>query len=468
MQNTTNLPLLAFDDVTFGYDPARPVVRDVSFGVARGAMVALLGPNGAGKTSLLRLANGVARPQQGHVWLAGRDVATLKRRAIAQTMAVVPQDLTMPFAYTARQMIEMGRTPHLAPLGWGALGSQDHQAVAEAIQAAEVGDLAERQFNELSGGERQRVLVAMALAQSPQILLLDEPTAHLDIRHQIAVLELVARLNHDAGITVLATLHDLNLAARYFPRLILFQHTIVADGPPSAALNPDLLARVYGIAVRVGILRGARHLSILPPGSEEIVPTDASELRAHVVAGGGTGDLVMRALAEAQIAFSAGALNVGDSDHALAEQLAARVIAEPPYAPVSESGQTATFLAMHDAGRVIICPIPLGPGNVALLRVAREALAAGARVWLFEPTLPDPGDLPLTDALAAHVAPRDYADGAGAVAYANLARAGALVATNLPDLLATLHSPTETSVPSGGMGSASSTDAGDASAVSLG
>jgi iron complex transport system ATP-binding protein len=438
MQNDTNLPLVAFEDVTFGYDAAQPVVRDVSFRVARGAMVALLGPNGAGKTSLLRLANGVAHPQQGRVWLAGRDVATLKRRAIAQQMAVVPQDLTMPFAYTVRQMIEMGRTPHLAPLGWGMLGSQDHQAVAEAIQSAEVGDLAERQFNELSGGERQRVLVAMALAQSPQILLLDEPTAHLDIRHQIAVLELVARLNREAGITVLATLHDLNLAARYFPRLILFQRTVVADGPPSAALDPDLLARVYGINVRVGILRGARHLSILPPGSEEIIPTDASDLRVHVVAGGGTGDLVMRALAEAQIAFAAGALNVGDSDHALAEQLAARVIAEPPYAPVSESGQTATFLAMHDAGRVIICPIPLGPGNVALLRVAREALATGARVWLFEPTLPDPGALPLADALAAHVASRDYAAGAGAAAYADLARAGAQVATSLPDLLAAL------------------------------
>jgi iron complex transport system ATP-binding protein len=434
--------LLAFEGVTFGYDAARPLFSDVSFAVARGEMAVLLGPNGAGKTSLIRLADGVVRPQRGRVCLAGRDLATLPRREIARALAVVPQDLTMPFAYTARQMIEMGRTPHLPPLGWGMLGPGDRRAVGDAILTTGVGELADRQFNELSGGERQRVLVAMALAQAPQMLLLDEPTAHLDIRHQIAVLELVTRLNREAGITVLATLHDLNLAARYFPRLILFQRGIVADGPPSATLDPPLLERVYGIPVRVGILRGARHLSVLPPGSAEVVPAGADGVMMHVIAGGGTGDLVMRALAEARVAFTAGALNVGDSDYALAEQLAMHVIAEPPYAPVSDLGQSATFLALRDAGRAIICPIPIGPGNLALLRVAREALAEGARVWLFEPGLPEPGELPLADALAAHVAPRDYAGGAGAAAYADLVRAGAVVTRSLPELAAA-YSPVE-------------------------
>ncbi len=433
----SDTPLLAFEGVTFGYQAGRPLFRDVSFAVARGEMVALLGPNGAGKTSLVRLADGVVRPQVGRVLFAGRDLATLPRREVARALAVVPQDLTMPFAYTARQMIEMGRTPHLPPLGWGMLAHQDHRAVADAIQTTGVGDLAERQFNELSGGERQRVLVAMALAQAPQVLLLDEPTAHLDIRHQIAVLELVAQLNRETGITVLATLHDLNLAARYFPRLILFQRGIVADGPPSTTLDPDLLARVYGIPVRVGILRGAQHLSVLPPGSATVAPAMAGSVSMHVIAGGGTGDLVMRALAEAQITFTAGVLNVGDSDYALAQQLAVQVIAEPPFAPVSDLGRSATFLALRDAGRAIICPVPIGPGNVALLHVAREAHAAGVRVWLFEPGLPEPGDAPLANALAAHVAARDYADGAGAAAYVDLLREGARIVRSLPELAAT-------------------------------
>ena len=133
------------------------------------------------------------------------------------------------------------------------------------MAATSVAELADRSFNELSGGERQRVLVALALAQTPRLLLLDEPTAHLDIHHQIEVLELVARLNRETGLTVLASLHDLNLAARYFPRLILFQRGIVADGPPSTALDPALLGAVYAMPVQGGILRGARHLSVLPP-----------------------------------------------------------------------------------------------------------------------------------------------------------------------------------------------------------
>ena len=430
--------MLVFDHVTFGYDPTRPVVRDVAFAVQAGEMVGLLGPNGAGKTSLIRLANGVLRPQQGRVCLDGHALATLSRRAIARAMAVVPQDLTMPFAYTVRQMIEMGRTPHLSPFGWGMLASDDRQAVQHAITATDVAALADRLFNELSGGERQRVLVAMALAQSPQVLLLDEPTAHLDIRHQIEVLELVARLNRETGLTVLASLHDLNLAARYFPRLILFQHSIVADGPPSTTLDPALLERVYQTPVRVGILRGARHLSILPPGTGAVDAVDGADIRVHIVAGGGTGDLVMRALAEAAIPFTAGALNIGDSDTALAEQLAVQVITEPPYATVSDAGRDATLAAMQRAGQVVLCPIPIGPGNVALLAAAQDALRAGAMVWLFEPGLPDLGNRSLAEALASHVQSRDYAAGMGTAMYGDVLAAGAQVITNLPDLLAAL------------------------------
>ena len=430
--------MLDFDHVTFGYDRTRPVVRDVAFAVQAGEMVGLLGPNGAGKTSLIRLANGVLRPQQGRVCLDGHDLATLHRRTIAQAMAVVPQDLTMPFAYTVRQMIEMGRTPHLSPLGWGMLASDDRQAVQRAIALTDVAALADRLFNDLSGGERQRVLVAMALAQSPQVLLLDEPTAHLDIRHQIEVLELVARLNRETGLTVLASLHDLNLAARYFPRLLLFQHTVVADGPPSTTLDPTLLERVYQTPVRVGILRGARHLSILPPGAVTVEAAEGVDIRVHVVAGGGTGDLVMRALAEAAVPFTAGALNVGDSDTALAEQLAVQVITEPPYAAVSDAGRAATLAAMQRAGRVVVCPIPLGPGNVALVEAAQAAVRAGVQVWLFEPGLPDVGDLSLTDALSRHLESRDYAAGVGAAMYVDVVKAGAQVITNLPDLLAAM------------------------------
>lgn len=429
-------PLLQCTDVAFGYTPTSPIFRDVSFAIPRGAMVGLLGPNGAGKTSLLRLLSGARQPQSGKIAFAGRDLATLSRREAAQAIAVVPQEVTMPFAYTVRQMIEMGRTPHLRPLGWGVLGPDDRDAVAKAIATTGTAEFADRVFNELSGGERQRVVVAMALAQSPQLLLLDEPTAHLDVRHQIEALELVARLNRERGLTVLASLHDLNLAARYFPRLILFQRGIVADGPPSAVLAPDLLERVYQVRVQVGILRGARYLSILPPGEDAGTTDDAPQAQAHVVAGGGTGDLVMRALVEAAIPFTAGALNVGDSDYDLAAQLALTTIAEPPFAGVSATGQAATLAAMRAARQVILCPIPIGPGNVALLHTAGAALAQGTAIWLFEPTLSAIAD---HDRFAAHIAERDYAGGAGKLAYQDLLAAGARITTSLPELLEGMH-----------------------------
>ena len=426
-------PQLSFTEVTFGYPRTQPLLRAVSLLVRRGEMVGLLGPNGAGKTTLLRLASGVLHPQQGTVRFNDRDLATLGRRDAAQAIAVVPQELTIPFAYTVRQLVELGRTPHQHPLSWGLLTATDRRSVADALTLTETERLADRPFNELSGGERQRVLVAMALAQSPSLLLLDEPTAHLDVRYQIEILELVARLNHETGVTVLASLHDLNLAARYFPRLVLFQRGIVADGPPSATLTPTLLSHVYGIAVQIGIMRGARHLSIIPPGGPESL-TERPMPRVHVIAGGGTGDLVMRALTEADIPFTAGALNIGDSDTALADQLAQVVITAPPFAPIDETAQSATTAAIIAAGTAILCPMPLGTGNLALLIAARTAALLGAKVWLFEPTLPIEATTPA--AIVAHITLRDYAEGAGARCYADLLTAGVQIATNLPDLIA--------------------------------
>src|SRR5438105_14526932 len=233
----------------------------------------------------------------------------------------------------------MGRLPDSRWLLGGT--REDEDAVERALRDADARDLASRYAEELSGGERQRVLVAMALAQQPQLLLLDEPTSHLDIKYQIDILELAQRLNRERGVTVIAAMHDLNLAARYFPRLLLFQRGVVADAGPAEVLEPHLLKRVYGVDVQVGILRGAEHLSVLPPSSEPEHAEDERKQRIHskvfVIAGGGSGELMMRALADAHIPFIAGALNIGDSDHTLALRLAEEVITEQPFAPISSA-----------------------------------------------------------------------------------------------------------------------------------
>ena len=427
---------LEFAAVSFAYRRAL-ALDDVSFRVTPGAMVGLLGPNGAGKSTILKLAAGTLRPSAGRVCLLADEASRLPRREAARRVAMVPQEFTVQFPYSVRQIVEMGRTPRLRLLG--TLRSEDHAAVESALATTEIAHLAGRAFQELSGGERQRVLLALALAQEGEILLLDEPTAHLDIRWQIETLELLRRLNAERGLTILAALHDLNLAARYFSRLILLNKRVVADGPPSRALERELLASVYGAAVTVGVLGGEEHLSILPPGhtwqgAPSSLDGKSSAPVVHVLAGGGTGALLMRALADAGIPFSAGPLNIGDSDYALAERLAVACIVEPPYAPVSDAGLAAAGEAMRAAGAVLLCPLPLGAGNVALLDLARSAAQSGARVILLEP---EAGSMPDREALLARVAARDYS-GRGPALYRALLEAGAEIAampTQALDLL---------------------------------
>jgi cobalamin transport system ATP-binding protein len=210
-----------------------------------GEMVALLGPNGSGKTTLLRLLSGVLPPAEGDVSLLGAPLRSQSRKAIARCLAVVPQSAAVPFAFTVREIATLGRTAYARLLRDET--SADREAVARALRVTQLSGLAEHRFDELSGGEQQRVLLAMALAQEPRVLLLDEPTAHLDIAFQVQTLDLVQRLNRAEQITVLAAMHDLNLAALYFPRLVLMRGgRIVADGPPDAVLTAAAIREVYG------------------------------------------------------------------------------------------------------------------------------------------------------------------------------------------------------------------------------
>jgi iron complex transport system ATP-binding protein len=429
----TDIPLLDMQGITFGYN-RQPLLYDVRFQVCAGEMVGLLGPNGSGKTTLLRLISGVLRPQQGVVMLDGRDAHAWGRREVARRVAVVPQEMHVPFAFTVEELVSLGRTPYQRLLGSNT--KEDQLIVRAALQAADIEALSGRIFNELSGGERQRVTIALALAQQPALLLLDEPTSHLDIKYQIELLELVQRLNRETGVTVIAAMHDLNLAARYFPRLVLFQRGIVADATPAEVLEPHLLRRVYGINVQVGILRGAEHISILPPGNDVVADDEqhAAQAFVHVMAGGGSGELLMRALADAHIPFSAGALNIGDSDHTLALRLAQDVITEQPYAPISPAVLEQVRARLAQVAVLILCPVPIGPGNLSLLREAVEAVQHGVTVLLLAPVAASDdnastGTLTGEDALLQQtgIVARDYTGGEAVKAARALLQHGALV-----------------------------------------
>ena len=240
----------------------KEILHDSSLRVAPGELIGLIGPNGAGKTTLLRVLSGELPTQRGQLQIGGSELSRLDRRTIARQLAFVPQTLNLPVAFTVRDFVELGRRPYGS--AWSRLETHDHEAIRAALLHTDLEGMEYQLVDELSAGERQRALVALALAQEPQILLLDEPTAHLDIQHAWRLLDLVRTLNRERGTTVILSSHDLNLAAAFCRRLVLLDTgRIVADGPPDTVLTADTLTRIYRHSFEVVELPGPRRF-VLP------------------------------------------------------------------------------------------------------------------------------------------------------------------------------------------------------------
>jgi ABC-type cobalamin/Fe3+-siderophores transport system ATPase subunit len=226
----------------------RQVLDAVDLSLAAGEMVALVGPNGAGKSTLLRCLTGLHRPSAGVVAFDGVPVEEIERQVLARRVAVVPQESLLPFSIRVEELVELGRLPHEHPL----LGPRaaDRAAVAMAIERVGIDDLVGRDVRQLSRGERQLVLFALAVAQEAPLVVLDEPTVHLDLEHQVRVMELLRDLNR-SGSTVLVVLHDLRLAAHFLPRVVVLERgAVVADGPPGRVLDDALIRRVFRVDPR--------------------------------------------------------------------------------------------------------------------------------------------------------------------------------------------------------------------------
>jgi iron complex transport system ATP-binding protein len=240
---------LRFNRATIGYGD-KPVLRDISLEVIPGEMLGVVGPNGVGKSTLVKGASGILTPLNGKICVDGKEIFGLSPPERARLIAVVPQATKLPEAFTARDVVLMGRTPYL---GWlDREGEGDHRLAIEAMERTNTFHFADRKIGELSGGDQQRLLIARALAQTPSVLLLDEPTAHLDLRHQDEILNLVHLLAKEEGLTVLITLHDLNLVARFADRVALLSNGRVRKvGFPEQVLTPEELAPVYGMEIHV-------------------------------------------------------------------------------------------------------------------------------------------------------------------------------------------------------------------------
>ncbi len=235
--------------MTFSFN-GTTVLDRVDLHLEPGRMVGVIGPNGAGKTTLVRLLSRLLTPAEGQIQLNGRELSHWQPSEMARVLAVIPQNPELPPTFTAWEMVLMGRTPYL---GWMGKESEGDRVIARrAMEKTGVWHLAGRLISQLSGGEQQRVVIARALAQQPRVLLLDEPTAHLDINHQVQTLTLIARLVQERQLAALAVFHDLNLASQHCDELVLLHRgTVVAQGSPSQVLTPPVLQQAYGTEVDV-------------------------------------------------------------------------------------------------------------------------------------------------------------------------------------------------------------------------
>ncbi len=373
--------LLEAEAITAGYD-SKPAIREISLAVKAGEFVGLVGPNGSGKSTIIRALSRTLPLVAGEVRIEGESIWRKGARWVAQKAAVVPQDSTVGFDFSVLETVLMGRSPHLGR--FSVEGKGDLAIAWECLKMVEMEGLAQRPATAISGGERQRAVIARALAQQPRILLADEPIAHLDINHQIQILDLLRSLAGEKQMAVIAALHDLNLASSYCDRLVMLAGgRAIGSGVPGEVITEENIRRAYGLQaqVRAHPLTGRPYLSL---AGRTLTPRTAKAggKRVHVICGAGTGAELIAELAAQGHEVSVGVVNVADSDQMAAESLDLPRVEEAPFCSISEEAHQQNCALAKNAEVVIVTAVPFGKGNLANLEAAKEALLAGRRVLL--------------------------------------------------------------------------------------
>jgi len=347
------------------------ILENVTFQAEAGELIGVLGPNGAGKTTLLKTISGVLKPNGGVVYVDGRELNRMGVKEVARNIAVVPQDPQTTFNFTAMEIVLMGRNPHMSRLQLES--PKDVQLALSSMRLAGVEHLADRMMDEISGGERRLIMIARALAQEPRILLLDEPTLHLDIANQIKVMELLRELCGKRGLLVIAVLHDFNLAARYCDKLLLLSGgRVQATGTPEEALTRENLSHVFGVQVYVKRHEMTNSIYIVPVSASGGKERLRKSLRVHVICGGGTGASLLKALSDQGYEISAGVLNVLDTDYEAAQQVGAEVAVEAPFSPITSAAHRRNIELIKRADIIILTEFMIGKGNLKNLEAAIE------------------------------------------------------------------------------------------------
>ena len=414
--------MLEAHNLTVGYN-GDLVLRDVNLTAARGQFVGVVGPNGSGKSTLVRALSRVLHPVAGQALLDGTDIYQMSARELARHLAVVAQEQAIAFDFPVREIVLMGRSPHLSR--FGVESARDYRIVEEAMQLTHVTAFADRSITSLSGGERQRCMIARGLAQQPSVLILDEPTAHLDINHQIEILDLARRLTAERSLATLVILHDLNLASQYCDHLVLIANgELLAEGMPDDVVTESRIRAAYGADVQVKQhpITGRPYVTLMSRLPVTAPPTRKTTI--HLICGAGTGVTLMRRLRRLGFAVSVGVVNVADTDQMEAEALDLPRVEDAPFSPISDEAHQRNLKMAREADIVVVTGIPVGQGNLRNLEAAVKARGAGVRVLLIDDP-PIPG--------------RDFADGEATSLQRQMLNSGAELYPEEADAMARLE-----------------------------
>lgn len=366
MKNTA--PILDIQNLSVGYKKI-PVLNSVNLCFQEGIFVSLLGPNGAGKTTLLKTLAGLLTPVSGIVLVNGKNIADYKRTELAGIIAVVLTKKVSPGLFSVVEFVAQGRYPHTD--FFGRLQKKDLNEVSSALEMVNATELANRQLSNLSDGERQKVYLARALAQEPEVIILDEPTMHLDLKHRMDVMSILRRMCREKGITIIASLHDVDIAFKISDCVALVKNGAVTDsGPPEKRLSGNAVADLYDFD-------DAYFNPAL--GSIEI-RGNGQRGKVFVTAGMGTGAVLYRLLAKKGFRFTTGVLHTNDLDYYVAGALGAECVAQAPMEPVSEDQFNMAAALVKQADFIIDTGFPAGDLNQRNIELVKYALAQNKRV----------------------------------------------------------------------------------------
>jgi len=415
--------IISVKNLNFSYNHNQ-VLHDLSFDIGRGDFISILGPNGAGKSTLANLVSKVLENYRGSIEIDGKDIRKFNSRDVAKLVAVVPQYTNPGFNFTVSEMIMMGRHSYISRFGMEK--EEDYSAVDRAMEKTETLSFANRKYSELSGGEKQRVIIAQALAQDSAILLLDEPTSHLDINFQIEFMNLFLNLNRKEGKTIIGIFHDINLAIQNSRKMMLIKDGRIFDfGIPESIISRESIKRVFGSDVFVGKNPVTQKLYVSPNftpaiyGDTSYIKSD-KYLKVHVIGGGGAASPVINLLHSSGYNVSCGVINTLDTDVDTAQMLGVPYVTEAPFSPISLDSRNKNLEFIKSSDVVILPGVEFGHGNFSNILSVKEAVRLGKKVIVIDEK---------------HIKERDHTCGKASKLYGKIIKSGAIVIKSVNQIL---------------------------------